>query len=127
MVELVVMVMGGVEGSMAEVEELLYEDQSEYRQIFTNGSFTGTQLALAALTLGALTAPFLLLNGLGPQGQAGSSNGGGSSYGYQNRGARRGDTDYRSRNQHTDERLSWIARVPQVIQMAQQMFEDQRK
>ena len=31
MVELVVMVMGGVEGSMAEVEELLYEDQSQYR------------------------------------------------------------------------------------------------
>ena len=31
MVELVVMVVGGVEGSMAEAEELLYEDQSKYR------------------------------------------------------------------------------------------------
>merc|ERR1711892_690079 len=49
----------GVMGSL-EQEGLMAEDTSAFRQIVFNGTFSLANLALALLTIGALTAPFFL-------------------------------------------------------------------
>merc|ERR1719250_58453 len=96
-------------------------EQENFTNVTT--STTTTQLAFAALTLAALTAPFLLLNGLGPlrPPQTGFNNRFGSKNGHQTRGSGRSD------DQWTEESMALIARVPQIIDMAYQLFEDRKK
>merc|ERR1719474_2162338 len=124
---LLIFIFGNISATLLEepaFEELmLTEDTFQARQIFTNGSFTASQLALALLTIGALTAPFFLLNALGQGGQEDVSYG--SNYGYGTRVGEQRLESFRSPDQTSQEskdRRSWLTQVPQIIEAAHRLY-----